>query len=1529
MTSIFKRWPALKPKHFSLYEIKDGLCDISPCIKAINIIHIHGSPSCRSHSGADRGLTGHRDMYGRPLSKTAIMDDRVLHKFVQELGILMSYYPGMLVTIENPVSPTFMMVPDIARLIRWRDPCQEGTQFMPMTCSYCKHTDPVLDGKAFPQKDTFIIAAGVKKTLKLCMCARDCPHLLDIVKPGQHRRHKLVISKNSSTWPEQKRISDVWEKGIIPQGLIDTLWRSHLEWLHETKETRFYCHHVQQSVTSTFLSDMQEVQNLCTFFARVDFDTSQNTTPQHEERPMPNHAGREYSSDEAGDGPSNSRSQPRRSSRIQANEDAAAAEAQRQTEASLNADNNSEDDISLQSASSSDESDDSFVVVEEHNNDPPEIIREGMFTDGVRRDTTPRPLITRPVYKVRDVDLSEFYRFIPSAVPNFPRWLPDTLEPWSLHFVDPCYFDIKLYGKNAIALVFYDYVSRGMRVKFITNAYLCGDAYDEFVVEESIDKRSVRVTVGTDGDGAMKLVKNAAQKRNIGYLPIPPWSPNMNPVEKAIDVLKVTTMSVLLAACTKDGPITTAFVVFAAPYVCHVRERFARPHQYDVNDYRSSFEINTGVKPKCNKLVPFGAPGYAYVPRKLRESREAPLYLRAEPVLMLGYQNFYTDTYEVLTRYNSTIFVEHVNWDFTAPLGVLLPYAGKPESRSGQTIERLQMDTPVFKEAIRKDTSEEQPDGQQNVQPTTDTPQLLPVPIIRIDKEKMFPHGGTTPKAAPYIYTRCKALDGLSMDDATKQRFANAAGAIRPYRRRDLLYDLDRWLKIELEDPGGGTSSHSTAVSLESRGSPTREHHADNEILLIDNVAKHFGMSCNLMHRSGQTFLTKMAEKEMQLAFNAANLEDAILNGATIVSHDEAVILTEPTPSDAKLLSLDGQTWHCLLGTSRQRHTMLAVRSLSFKKYLAGPDKEKVEQAYNKEFGSLFSTILKELHPGDPEYEEARKSATDTTVLLDWKRTGIYKVRVCVRGDTENSEALDGEGFDYSSNVCEIGGIRNLVLHPRRNPFTHRSENGVRSRPPRGSEEWLEQWGVSSADVSVAYTQAHAFGPEEPPRFLRIRDPVTGKVRYAKCTRPLYGSRASAKLWELTLHSWLTEVGFTQGVNEPCAFHHKERKLTIESYSDDLFALGKNRDAVWFWDLLEKRFDIKDPQWLDFDLCLDHLGMVIFEDYDGVYISMEDYIIGMAQKLGLDLHQPKYEHKRKPPMSGPITDLTPLARHEAEWFMSAVGCIGWVSSTGRPDIRIHHSRCAAYMSAPNKGALKAVLSVCKYLIAWRHLCIHQEWDLDPEKGWEFYSDSDQAGNAELVNKRKSHLSWLALRYKAPVSWGSKSTTVTFDERYADFTESGRNYRGLKIPTCNSLMKELHADISSASCEIYAASIALNEILHLGYVTEELGLPFHWPIELKVDNATAIHFSLGSTRRSKLRHIDSRQAWVEALRDQSIVVLTKVDTKVNLADLNSKLLEWDTFERLRDSILVHKPIPGRTDHQTNFSYVLVYGEVKRQ
>lgn len=48
--------------------------------------------------------------------------------------------------------------------------------------------------------------------------------------------------------------------------------------------------------------------------------------------------------------------------------------------------------------------------------------------------------------------------------------------------------------------------------------------------------------------------------------------------------------------------------------------------------------------------------------------------------------------------------------------------------------------------------------------------------------------------------------------------------------------------------------------------------------------------------------------------------------------------------------------------------------------------------------------------------------------------------------------------------------------------------------------------------------------------------------------------------------------------------------------------------------------------------------------------------------------------------------------------------------------------------------------------------------------------------------------------------------------------------------------------------------------------------------------------------------------MEALRDQTIVELVKVDTKSNIADLNSKLLDQVTFERLRERIMFKHALP---------------------
>ena len=124
---------------------------------------------------------------------------------------------------------------------------------------------------------------------------------------------------------------------------------------------------------------------------------------------------------------------------------------------------------------------------------------------------------------------------------------------------------------------------------------------------------------------------------------------------------------------------------------------------------------------------------------------------------------------------------------------------------------------------------------------------------------------------------------------------------------------------------------------------------------------------------------------------------------------------------------------------------------------------------------------------------------------------------------------------------------------------------------------------------------------------------------------------------------------------------------------------------------------------------------------------------------------------------------------------------------------------------------------------------------------------------ESQNERRSQLGRMAMLGSVPVEWRSKASSVKFgDNTWRTVMPLGG------VPTCHPLVRDLHADVSSAASEIYAASVALSEFLHLSYVSDEMGWSIGLPLEIQVDNVAAIAFSNGNTRRSKLRHIDVRQ-----------------------------------------------------------------------
>ena len=344
---------------------------------------------------------------------------------------------------------------------------------------------------------------------------------------------------------------------------------------------------------------------------------------------------------------------------------------------------------------------------------------------------------------------------------------------------------------------------------------------------------------------------------------------------------------------------------------------------------------------------------------------------------------------------------------------------------------------------------------------------------------------------------------------------------------------------------------------------------------------------------------------------------------------------------------------------------------------------------------------------------------------------------------------------------------------------------------------------------------------------------------------------------------------------------------------DDCLEDGEEEDVQWACDRLEEGFSCRDTEWLSPESPLDYLGMEVSEDKESIYLSMRTYILNCAEIMGLSTAS-----YVSTPICEPIDPSSELLDADGRrLFMTGTGCLGWLANTARPDVALAHSRIAQHMAHPTQSAMRTVVRAFKYLAAHSDLCLSaplhsRDRDLsdrftkgEDHSDWEFFSDSDHAGNDESQNKRRSQNGFIALLNNAPVAWHSKVSSVAF--AHPDISEA-------------------HADTSSGAAEIYAASNATNEIVHLSYVSDELGLPFPQPAILKVDNTTAEAFMKNSVTRSKLKHIDVRQDWVHTLRDKNIVKPEHVDTKLNLADMFTKILPPQDFIRLRDMIMTKLP-----------------------
>ncbi|KAK8352758.1 hypothetical protein V6Z12_A05G114100 [Gossypium hirsutum] len=188
----------------------------------------------------------------------------------------------------------------------------------------------------------------------------------------------------------------------------------------------------------------------------------------------------------------------------------------------------------------------------------------------------------------------------------------------------------------------------------------------------------------------------------------------------------------------------------------------------------------------------------------------------------------------------------------------------------------------------------------------------------------------------------------------------------------------------------------------------------------------------------------------------------------------------------------------------------------------------------------------------------------------------------------------------------------------------------------------------------------------------------------------------------------------------------------------------------------------------------------------------------------------------------------------------------------RPDISQAVGVVSRYMHDPGKGHWQAVKWILRYLRKTVDVGLIFEQDEALGQFVVGYVDSDFAGD---LDKRRSTTGYLFTLAKAPVSWKSTlQSTVA---------------------------------VSTTEAEYMAVTEAVKEAIWLNGLLKDLGV-VQSHISLYCDSQSAIHLAKNQVYHSRTTHIDVRYHFVREVFEKEKILLQKIPTADNPADMMTKV-----------------------------------------
>ncbi|KAG8486777.1 hypothetical protein CXB51_020123 [Gossypium anomalum] len=369
--------------------------------------------------------------------------------------------------------------------------------------------------------------------------------------------------------------------------------------------------------------------------------------------------------------------------------------------------------------------------------------------------------------------------------------------------------------------------------------------------------------------------------------------------------------------------------------------------------------------------------------------------------------------------------------------------------------------------------------------------------------------------------------------------------------------------------------------------------------------------------------------------------------------------------------------------------------------------------------------------------------------------------------------------------------------------------------------------------------------------------------------KSLYGLKQSPRQWYKRFDSFMTSHNFKRSSFDSCVYFKKNNDgsfVYLLLYVDDMLIAAKDKGEIRKVKAqLSEEFEMKD-----LGPAKKILGMEILRDRktSKLYLSQKGYIEKLLCRFNM---------RSAKPVSTPLaahfrlsSTLSPQSDDEIEYmshvpYSSAVGSLMYAMVCSRPDLSYAVSAVSRYMANPGKEHWKAVQWILRYLRGTTDVCLQFGRTEDGVIG---YVDADFAGD---LDRRRSLTGYVFTIGGCAISWkATLQTTValsTTEAEYMAITEACKEAIWLK-----GLFSELNEDlqISTVFC----------------------------------DSQSAIFLTKDQMFHERTKHIDVRYHFVRDIIARGDIVVSKISTHENPADMMTKSLPITKFEHCLDLVGVH-------------------------